>query len=168
MEWNFDNNNAPVGVYRLLAHFVAPLAKAIERQRTLLPHENNGYSGLTYSKDQMHSACQEIRRRLACQTYANVDCIAVTGTSGLSVAMLLVHVYNVKLPVLYVRKPTEESHGRDIELIAGRGHYGNRRFLTAVFVDDCSCSGRTRRRVAESLLKKGTILHDESIYYDWS
>lgn len=167
MEWNF-NNNAPAGSYELLAHFAAPLAEAIHRQRTLAPHENNAYSGLTYSKDQMHLACQEIIRKLAYQTYANADCIAVTGTSGLSVAMLLVHVYNVRLPVLYVRKPTEESHGRDIELVAGRGHYGNRRFLTAVFVDDLSCSGRTRRRVAESLLKKGTILHDESIYYDWS
>lgn len=160
-------NNVLAGSYELLAHFAAPLAAAIERQRLLVPHENNGYSGLTYSKDQMQLACQEIRRRLAYQTYANVDCIAVTGTSGLSVAMLLVHVYNVKLPILYVRKPTEQSHGRDIELIAGRGYFGDRRFAQAIFVDDCSCSGDTRRRVADSLLRKGTVLHEESIYYDW-
>ena len=166
MEWNF--NNAPAGSYELLAHFAAPLAEAIHRQRTLTPHENNAYSGLTYSKGQMEMACQAIIRQLAYQTYANADCIAVTGTSGLSVAMLLVHVYDVGLPVLYVRKPQEESHGRDIELVAGRGHYGNRRFLTAVLVDDCSCSGRTRRLVADALLTKGTTLHDESIYYDWS
>lgn len=77
MEWNF-NNNVPAGTYELMAHLAAPLAEAIHRQHTLAPHENNAYSGLTYSKDQMHLACQEIIRKLAYQPYANADCIAVT------------------------------------------------------------------------------------------
>lgn len=162
------NNNTMVGSYELLAHFVAPLAKVLERKKQLIPHENNGYSGLTYSKGQMDQACRDILWKLSNPVYDNADCIAVTGTSGLSVAMLLVHVYNVKLPILYVRKPSEHSHGRAIELIAGRGHFGDKRFHTAIFLDDCTCSGETRRRVADALYLKGTILHDESIYYDWS
>ena len=167
MELKF-NNSALVGSYELMSHFVAPLAKVLERKQKLVPHEHNGYSALTYSKQTMHKACLRILDRLDDPVYAQADCIAVTGTSGLSVAMLLVHVYGVRLPILYVRKPTEDSHGRSIELVAGRGHYGDKRFHTAVFVDDCSCSGNTRRRVADSLLRKGTTLHEESIYYDWS
>lgn len=162
------NNSALVGSYELMSHFAAPLAKVLERKKSLVPHENNAYSALTYAKYQMREACQKILYKLEHQIYADADCIAVTGTSGLSVAMLLVHVYNVRLPILYVRKPTEDSHGRSIELIAGRGYFGDRRFAQAVFVDDCSCSGNTRRRVADSLLRKGTTLHEESIYYDWS
>lgn len=167
MELTF-HNSALVGSYELMSHFVAPLAKVLERKQKLVPHEHNAYSALTYSKQTMHTTCLNILKRLDEPTYAEADCIAVTGTSGLSVAMLLVYVYDVSLPILYVRKPTERSHGLDIELIAGRGYFGDRRFAQAIFVDDCTSSGKTRRRVAESLMSKGTKLHDEDIYYDRS
>ena len=69
--------------------------------------------------------------------------------------MLLVHVYDCPLPILYVRKPGESNHGRDIELISG-DCYGCQEFHMAVFIDDFVRTGITERRVKAALADYGT------------
>ena len=145
-------------------------AAVFEHKESLRPHENNRYSALTVPVGRMDRYVNKVMLALHNleDNGVHYDAIAVTGTSGLSVAMILYYKGLVKKPLLYVRRPDEheQAHGRRVEVIGGtEQHVGTNRELAkypfAVFLDDCVCSGRTRKRVQQGLSYYGTKLIDE-------
>lgn len=71
------------------------------------------------------------------------DAIAFTGSSGCAIAFPLALKY--ELPLMYVRKEKEKSHGGEIEINKG---IILKRY---VFVDDFIATGATVRRVKDSI-----------------
>lgn len=76
------------------------------------------------------------------------DAIAFTGTSGAAVAYPL--SYRMKLPLLCVRKPTENSHYVSSGNGEIEGYIDTKRYL---IIDDFTCSGDTIRRIIDVIAK---------------
>lgn len=127
---------------------------------------HNSYSMLTMSREQVKRHLPNFVRDIQWYLQAQkAQALAVTGTSGLSIAMVLTHLAPaVTVPILYVRKPGEDSHGHEVEIVAGRGKTLDR-IERVLFVDDLVCTGSTRDRVALVLAKYGcevvgTVTHE--------
>jgi len=76
----------------------------------------------------------------------DIQAIAYTGSSGAAIAFPLAIAY--ELPVIYVRKPNEESHGCNVEC-----NY-TEELENYVIVDDFICSGDTARRIREKIKER--------------
>jgi hypothetical protein len=74
-----------------------------------------------------------------------IDAIAYTGSSGAAIAFPLAIAYD--LPIIYVRKKGEQSHGGEVEC-----NYTDE-IETYMVVDDFISSGRTVGRVMEGVKK---------------
>jgi orotate phosphoribosyltransferase-like protein len=71
------------------------------------------------------------------------DAIAFTGCSGSAIAYILAMEYQV--PLIYIRRENERSHGFRVEGTAGQGIY---RYL---IVDDFVSTGATVRRIIKEI-----------------
>lgn len=130
---------------------------------------HNTYSMLTMSREQVKNLLPVFVRGIQHYLQAhNAQALAVTGTSGLSIAMVLTHLApELDVPILYVRKQGEDSHGHEVEIVAGRGKTLDR-IERVLFVDDLVCTGSTRDRVARVLAKYGcevvgTVTHGGAV-----
>lgn len=70
-----------------------------------------------------------------------------TGMSGISAATAISFIYG-PIPMVYVRKPGEESHGDKYEYTSHFNKY--KEIETAVFVDDVISTGFTLKRILDT------------------
>lgn len=84
------------------------------------------------------------------------DAIAFTGSSGACLAFPLALRYN--LPLIYVRKPGERSHGVPIE------YNGNTQPKNYIIVDDFVESGKTVGRIVDKIKKQSPMAHCVGIF----
>lgn len=108
-------------------------------------------NGLSYGWANMHP--ETLAARLSCavkkfgaiQKDLNIDAIAFTGSSGAAIAFPLALKY--KLPLIYIRKPKEKSHGNMLECNV------TSRIKRYIIVDDFTESGNTIRRIVAKVRK---------------
>lgn len=106
-------------------------------------HGNYGWT--LYSPQELYDIMSKTSDRLAkILEREKVDALAFCGSSGSVAAFILGMTH--KIPVVYVRKPNEESHGNLIESNAGSiGSY--------IIVDDFIDTGKTIRYIVNSVHK---------------
>lgn len=83
------------------------------------------------------------------QKELEVDAIAFSGSSGAAIAFPLCAAH--KVPLMYIRKAHERSHGANLEYISNKAI---RRYM---IVDDFVCSGATVRRIHKKVLDYANI-----------
>jgi len=109
--------------------------------------EDGGYGwtllGPTSLKREMQRAIRAFR---ILQEKMQIDAIAFSGSSGAAIAFPLALRY--KLPLIYVRKEDEKSHGVKVE-VNTTDH-----LKTYIIVDDFVCSGSTVKHITDSIQKK--------------
>lgn len=104
----------------------------------------NSYSRIMFNPAMMRKVITEIAGMLpTLQQEYGFDTIAVTGKSGCALGFALSMVTDIH--VVYVRKG-ETSHG---DMVEGDGH----EFHRYAFFDDFVCSGASRDRVHEELVR---------------
>lgn len=89
----------------------------------------------------MQAACQQVKKL---HKTLKFDALAFTGSSGAAGAFIL--GANLELPVIYVRKKDELSHGKSIEANSAFNPIG--RYL---IIDDFVGSGATVRHIVNSI-----------------
>jgi len=94
------------------------------------------------------------------QPKLKIDAIACRGVSGSSVAFATSYV--IGLPIIYVRKPTENSHGDKIESCGASKH------KNYIIIDDFIDTGTTVKEIIKSIKTNyddivcvGVLLYDE-------
>jgi len=86
------------------------------------------------------------------KTKHDIDALAYTGSSGAAAAYVL--GVALDLPVVYVRKKGENSHGNKVESNA------DKRIRRYLVVDDFVCTGSTVERVISGIEKQAQENHD--------
>lgn len=76
------------------------------------------------------------------------DLVAVRGLSGTLVATAMSTLFST--PIAVVRKPGENSHGREVEVVEYNDE-GNLRYNNYIIVDDLISSGKTIQAIVDAL-----------------
>lgn len=97
-------------------------------------------------KKKIDALCRSFNRLLI-----KPDAIAFQGSSGSAIAFPL--SYKLKVPIIYIRKPDEHSHGHRLE-----GNIPKGGIATYVIVDDLISSGATIQRIYTSIADRATEL----------
>ena len=107
-----------------------------------------GYAAWKFSRNEIRTILDKLIPGLAAAREAlRADCLLVSGTSGSWLGASL--VLHQELPVILVRKPSENSHGYNVE-----GPNGG--FERGIFIDDLVATGGTVRNVVRALDNAGT------------
>lgn len=100
----------------------------------------DGFGGWKYTVKKSLPALKKLKRAL------NFDAIAITGSSGAALAFYA--SIHLDVPVIYVRKARENSHGQQIE---SNVHGAVKRYI---IVDDFIDSGATVNRIISHIDKQ--------------
>ncbi len=110
----------------------------------------DGYGWSVYSPNEFKQKIDAICRAFK-TLKTKPDAIAFQGSSGSAIAFPL--SYKLKVPIIYIRKPDESTHGHRLEGNIPRGGVS-----TYVIVDDLIASGATVARIYASIADRATEL----------
>lgn len=108
------------------------------------------YHNTSFDRDKLRSVTEQMVNYIKKMRKAGfkVEALAFTGLSGCALAFGILS--RIDIPLIYVRKDNEDSHGRPIEATPGT-------YESYVFIDDLISTGRTVKRVRNKLLEKGLM-----------
>ena len=118
-----------------------------------------GYCAIQHNPVMLKEKVQKIKKTLKSAKFKGVQGLVFIGKSGVFMAGALA-MDGVQIPMVFVRKPSDESHGSSIE---NNNSLDDLWYCPAslMFVDDFTDSGETLKQVDETLM-----LH--SGYKKWS
>lgn len=103
------------------------------------------------------------------QAKNKIHCLAMTGVSSIIMTSIISNM--TQIPMIYIRKPTEKSHGNPIEVSPNlweeptHGYSTiSKRITKAGFIDDLIASGSTVERVQTGLREYGIKLNAILLY----
>jgi hypothetical protein len=108
------------------------------------PMGSYGWSGMD-PKDFAKNLRAASRRFKEIRTQHEFQAIAFSGSSGCAIGFTLGLIH--KIPLIYVRKDKEESHGRSVE------YNGSEEVKNYLIVDDFICTGATVRKIIDKIDK---------------
>ncbi len=107
---------------------------------------DSGYGWTTFSPSAWTKKLQACAKKInALRNKHNIDALAYTGSSGAAAAYVLGTALD--LPVVYVRKKGEDSHGNKVECNA------NKPIENYLIIDDFICSGATVEHIVTGIEK---------------
>jgi hypothetical protein len=118
--------------------------KSYYERRTLEAAGAGSHYSLAFNPNRLREWAE-----MACENLLEIDnpTLIYTGMSGISAATAISFIYG-PIPMVYVRKPGEESHGYNCEFTS---HFHKHKFIeTAVFVDDLVDTGFTLNRILDT------------------
>ena len=107
-----------------------------------------GWGDMKVSTYQKKIKCS-ISKLIELKEKLKFQALAFSGSSGAAIAFPVAAALGI--PVIYVRKPKEQSHGNSIEVLRGRSKADIERYL---IVDDFVSTGATVQHIYNSILKK--------------
>ena len=116
--------------------------KAVKKQQPF--QVGAGYGWTTMSVDAMTEKFKKVTEKVAAlQANHKIDALAFAGSSGCAIAFIL--SVALQIPLIYVRKEGEKSHGSDIE---GNAWKGVTKYL---IVDDFIDEGNTMNHIYDKI-----------------